>query len=56
MKLTPETVREIHRRRAAGEKLLTIALDLGVCEQTISLAARGITHNGRRPGRPRKSA
>lgn len=55
MKLTPAAIADIRARRAAGEKLLSIALDYGVSEVCISQAARGVTHTGRRPGRPRKA-
>lgn len=39
-KLTPEKVLEARRRRAAGEKLKTIAASLGVTETLVSLIAR----------------
>ena len=52
MKLTSADVDVIRARRAAGEKLIAIALDFGVCETTISDVARGVTHAGKRPGRP----
>ena len=41
-KLTPEQVIEIQRRRAAGEKLIVIALDFPVTEKAISKIGRGI--------------
>lgn len=40
-KLTQKAVREIRRRRAAGEKLVPIAKDFGVTFQAISKIARG---------------
>lgn len=40
-KLTPEQVAEIRTRRAAGEKLTSIAVDYGVQMQTVSKIARG---------------
>lgn len=43
-RLTSAEVAEIRARRASGEKLLSIAVSLGVSEMTVSYAARGITH------------
>lgn len=40
-KLTAKAVREIRRRRRAGELLKTIAADFGVSDRTISKIARG---------------
>lgn len=40
-KLLPDQVTEIRRRRAAGEKLLAIAVDFGIAFQTVSKIARG---------------
>ena len=40
-KLTDKAVREIRRRRAAGEALKSIAADFGVSDRTISKIARG---------------
>lgn len=41
MKITPADVETIRARRAAGEKLLAIALDYGVTEPTIKNVVRG---------------
>ncbi len=40
-KLNDKAVREIRRRRKAGEKLTAIAEDFGICFQTVSDIARG---------------
>lgn len=40
-KLTEKAVREIRRRRAAGERLKSIAADFGVSDRTVSKIARG---------------
>jgi hypothetical protein len=40
-KLTAKVVREIRRRRAAGESLTALAKDFGVAFQTVSKIARG---------------
>lgn len=40
-KLTSTATREIRRRRAAGERLKSIATDFGVSDRTISKIARG---------------
>lgn len=40
-KLTENAVREIRRRRSAGEKLNSIALDFGISDRTVSKIARG---------------
>lgn len=40
-RLTEKAVREIRRRRAAGERLKSIARDFGVSDRTVSKIARG---------------
>lgn len=40
-KLTDNAVREIRRRRQAGESLKSLAKSYGVCQSTVSAAARG---------------
>ena len=40
-KLTEKAVREIRRRRKAGEKLKSIAMDFEISEQAVSKIARG---------------
>jgi len=52
-KLTPCEVLEIRAKRALGAKLSELSGRYGVCEASISLAARGLTYKSVLPKNPR---